>query len=327
VHTVSVRSSVSRSYYIMNMANFDHSLHDSRPCVLSWTGLKLPSEFPRDAVGRILRGILFVMFISGMTDNSLCAAQGETAKSRGSSRVSAPTSRNAAVDSIAARSSSPIPRASVATGSDDPSGSVSEKSESAVTNKAIPLPNTMDGLNDARPLIIGDTISLNIIEDESVPRSITVTDSGEIDVPYIGRVPVGNRSCKKLAYYLKKLLEQQYYYQATVIIGLDSAGAGSRAVSRGTIYVQGQVRNPGPQEIPSGEAYTIGKAILRAGGWGPYADRKKVKLVKGANSGKEPAKPQVINGAEIVDKGHWEKDVEVGPNDSITVPERIFNLF
>jgi polysaccharide export outer membrane protein len=185
----------------------------------------------------------------------------------------------------------------------------------------------MDALNDTRPLIIGDTISLNIIEDESVPRSITVTDSGEIDVPYIGRVPVGDRSCKKLAYYLKKLLEQQYYYQATVIIGLDSAGAGSRAISRGTVYVQGQVKNPGPQEIPSGEAYTIGKAILRAGGWGQYADRKKVKLVKGAISGREPAKPQVINAAEIVDKGHWEQDVEVGPNDQIIVPERMFNLF
>ena len=309
------------------MTKFDRNPYASNPWVRRRTGPKLPSGFPRHSVDRILRGTLFVVLMSGMMGNSLCVAQSETAKSRGRSRLSAPTSRNAAVDSIAARSSTPIPRASAATDSDETSGSVSEKSESAVTNKTIPLPNTMDGLNDTRPLIIGDTISLNIIEDESVPRSITVTDSGEIDVPYIGRVPVGNRSCKKLAYYLKKLLEQQYYYQATVIIGLDSAGAGSRAVSRGTIYVHGQVRNPGPQEIPSGEAYTIGKAILRAGGWGPYADRKKVKLVKGANSGKEPAKPQVINGAEIVDKGHWEKDVEVGPNDSITVPERIFNLF
>ncbi len=309
------------------MANLDHKRYNSNSWVLRRTGLKLSSESLRGSVGRILRGSLFVLLMSGMTDNSLCVAQSETAKARGSSRMSAPTSRNAAADSMAARSSTAIPRASAVTGSDDPSGGVSEKSESSGTNKTIPLPNTMDGLNDTRPLIIGDTISLNIIEDESVPRSITVTDSGEIDVPYIGRVPVGNRSCKKLAYYLKKLLEQQYYYQATVIIGLDSAGAGSRAISRGTVYVQGQVKNPGPQEIPAGEPYTVGKAILRAGGWGAYADRKKVKLVKGANSGKEPAKPQVINGAEIVDKGHWEKDVEVGPNDSITVPERIFNLF
>ena len=230
------------------------------------------------------------------------------------------------MDSIAARSSNPIPRTSIAPDSDDRSGSVSEKVESAVTSKA-PLPNTMDGLNGTRLLIIGDTISLNIIEDESAPRSITVTDSGEIDVPYIGRIPVGNRNCKQLAYFLKGLLEREYYHKATVIIGLDSAGAGSRAISRGTVYVQGQVRSPGPQEIPAGEPYTIGKAILRAGGFGPYADRKKVKLVKGATSGKAPPKPQVINVAEVLDKGHWEKDVEVGPNDSITVPEKWINFF
>jgi protein involved in polysaccharide export with SLBB domain len=185
----------------------------------------------------------------------------------------------------------------------------------------------MDGLNDKRPLIVGDIISLNIIEDEGTPHSITVTESGEIDVPYIGRVPVGNKTCKELAYFIKRLLEKEYYHRATVIIGLDSAGAGGRASSRGVVYVYGQVRSPGGQEIPATGLYTIGTAILRAGGWGPYADRKKVKLVRGAVTGKSPEKPRVIDVGEIIDKGHWEKDVELGPNDSITVPERWINLF
>ena len=312
-----------RHYNFMDIADPTHS----SPQLLRWTGIKLPFGIRADSVNCACRAMLLLVLMAGVPNDCLRAAQSEIGKSRGNSRVSKPASRNATVDSTPARSSSLTARPSVTAGSDDRSSNASENSENVVSSKTIPLPNTMDGLNDTRPLIIGDTISLNIIEDESVPRSITVTDSGEIDVPYIGRVPVGNRSCKKLAYYLKKQLEQQYYYQATVIIGLDSAGAGSRAVSRGTVYVQGQVKNPGPQEIPAGEPYTVGKAILRAGGWGPYADRKKVKLVRGAISGKEPAKPQVINGAEIVDKGHWEKDVEVGPNDSITVPERIFNLF
>jgi polysaccharide biosynthesis/export protein len=309
------------------MADFDHNPHDSGPRLRSWTGPKSPLGIRADAVNRTLRRILLFVFMAGVADDCLGAPQNEIAKSRTSPRVSTPIPRNATVDSGTVRSSSAGARTSGAGGSDDRSGGVSEKSESAVTSQTIPPPNTMDALNDTRPLIIGDTISLNIIEDESAPRSITVTDSGEIDVPYIGRVPVGDRSCKKLAYYLKKLLEQQYYYQATIIIGLDSAGAGSRAISRGTVYVQGQVKRPGPQDIPAGETYTIGKAILRADGWGQYADRKRVKLVKGAISGREPAKPRVINAAEIVDKGRWELDVEVGPNDQIIVPERIFNLF
>ena len=93
----------------------------------------------------------------------------------------------------------------------------------------IPLPNTMDGLNDKRPLSIGDRLSFRVVEDEGPPRTLSVTDSAEIDVPYIGRVPVANKTCKQFAYYIKRLLEKEYYYQATVIVGLDAAGAGTRA--------------------------------------------------------------------------------------------------
>jgi protein involved in polysaccharide export with SLBB domain len=88
----------------------------------------------------------------------------------------------------------------------------------------------------------------------------------------------------------------------------------------------GQVRSPGPQEIPADEAYTVSKAILRAGGFGPYADKKKVKLIRGGKSGAS-SKPVFINCIDILDKGQWEKDVEISPEDIITVPEKWINIF
>ena len=190
----------------------------------------------------------------------------------------------------------------------------------------IPLPNTMDGLNDKRPLSIGDKLSFRVVEDEGPPRTLSVTDSAEIDVPYIGRVPVANKTCKQFAYYIKRLLEKEYYYQATVIVGLDAAGAGTRAASRGKCYVMGQVRSPGPQDIPVDETYTVSKAILRAGGFGPYANKKKVKIVRGGKAG-ATGKPIYVDCAEIFDKGHWDKDVEVGPDDIVTVAEKWINFF
>ena len=198
--------------------------------------------------------------------------------------------------------------------------------ESPIPSSVASLPNTMDGLNDKRPLSIGDKVSFKVVEDEGSPRSLNVTDSGEIDVPYIGRVPVGNRTCKQFAYYVKKLLEKDYYYQATVIIGLDAAGVGTRAASRGRVYVMGQVRGPGPQEIPVDEVYTVSKAILRAGGFGPYANKRKVKIIRGGKAGTS-SKPTYVDCVEILDKGHWDKDVEVGPDDIITVPEKWLNVF
>lgn len=188
------------------------------------------------------------------------------------------------------------------------------------------LPNTMDGLNDKRQLNIGDKLSFKVVEDEVAPRSIVVTDSLEVDVPYIGRVPVANKTCKQFAFFVKRLLEKEYYFQATVLIGLDSAGVGARAASRGKVYIMGQVRSAGAMDIPIDESLTITKAILRAGGFGPYANRKSVKLVRGGKNGNR-SKPVIINCAEILDKGLWDKDVELNPDDIVTVPEKWITLF
>lgn len=191
---------------------------------------------------------------------------------------------------------------------------------------SVPLPNTMDGLNDKRPLGVGDRLSFKIVEDETAPRPLIVTDSMEIDLPYIGRVPASNKTCKQFAYYVKKLLEKEYYFQATVLVGLDSAGGGTRAVSRGKIYVMGQVRSQGAMEIPVDETFTVTKAILRAGGFGPYANKRKVKLVRGGKAGASSS-PIIIDCAKILDNGEWSRDVEVNPDDIITVPEKLINIF
>lgn len=203
--------------------------------------------------------------------------------------------------------------------------SVEESSQDELTSLPA-LPNTMNGLNDKRRLGVGDKLSFKVVEDEIAPRALVVTDSLEIDVPYIGRVPVANKTCKQFAYYVKSLLEKDYYYQATVLVGLDSAGSGVRGASRGKIYVMGQVRSQGAMDLPIDEALTVTKAILRAGGFGPYANKKNVKLVRSGKNGFSN-KPEVINCAEILDKGRWDKDVELNPDDIVTVPEKIINLF
>ena len=203
---------------------------------------------------------------------------------------------------------------------------VSAASEISRGDTSVPktsLPNTMEGLNDKRQVMIGDRIGFNIVEDETPPRSLSVTDSGEIDVPYIGRVAVGNKTCKQLAYYVKTLLEKEYYYQATVLIGLDVAGG--RSVSRGRFYINGQVLRPGPYEIPMDEVLTVSKAIFRAGGFSQYANKKKIRLMRAA-PGKEKMDTLVLDMVEVMEKGQSRKDVEVVPEDLIFVDEKFFNF-
>ena len=93
---------------------------------------------------------------------------------------------------------------------------------SPTTNGPGAAESTAYSLDDKHKLAAGDKISFQIIEDRDPPKSLTVTDSGELDVPYVGRVVAQAKTCKQLAQKLKALLEKEYYYRASVVIGLDS---------------------------------------------------------------------------------------------------------
>jgi protein involved in polysaccharide export with SLBB domain len=179
----------------------------------------------------------------------------------------------------------------------------------------------MDALDDKHTLAIGDRISFRIEEDEDDPKSLTVTDSGDLEIPNLGRFPAENRTCRQLARELKTALEKEYYYQATVIIAVDSM-----ARSRGKVYLVGPVRMPGPQEIPSDEVLTLSKAILRAGGFGDYADRKNVRVTRKASAAGAQDQIFTVNVAEILEKGKTESDLRLESGDLIYVPERLIRF-
>jgi len=181
--------------------------------------------------------------------------------------------------------------------------------------------NSMDALDDKHRLAIGDRLSFRIEEDEEDPKPIFVTDSGDLEVPGLGRFPAVDKTCKQLARELKAELEKEYYYHATVIIAVDVM-----TKSRGKVYVVGPVRMPGPQEIPSDEVLTLSKAILRAGGFGDYADRKNVRVTRKASAAGAQDQIFTVNVAEILEKGKTESDLRMEAGDLIYVPERLIRF-
>jgi polysaccharide biosynthesis/export protein len=148
-----------------------------------------------------------------------------------------------------------------------------------------------------------------------------VTDSGELDVPYIGRYAAKDKTCKQLVSELKPMLELEYYFRATVILALDQASK-----DLGYVYVIGQVKNQGPVKITAGETLTAGKAILQAGGFGDFANKKSVKVVRG-NPGPGGEKQSFdLNMQDILERGMLERDLEVRPDDFVIVPARAVNF-
>ena len=179
---------------------------------------------------------------------------------------------------------------------------------------------SMDVLDSARKLGAGDRLSYRVVQEKRAPLSLVVTDSGEVEVPLIGRVRAGGRTCRELAEAIKPLLQREYFIHATVIIGLDSASA----KSRGTVYVSGQVRTQGSIEIPAEERLTVSKAILKAGGFAEFSDSKKVKLVRNKPDGK--VETTIVDVDAILTKGQIEKDPVLQADDRIIVPRKFINI-
>lgn len=180
--------------------------------------------------------------------------------------------------------------------------------------------NSMEVLDSTRKLGAGDRLSYRIVQERREPVGLTVADSGEVEVPLIGRVRATGRTCKELAQSIKPLLEKEYFYHATVIVGLDAVSA----KARGRVYISGQVRQQGPIEIPPDERFTLSKAILKAGGFADFANHRKIKLVRKDAGG--AAQTIIVDLDAVTVHGQLDKDPELLPDDTIIVPEKFVNF-
>jgi len=177
--------------------------------------------------------------------------------------------------------------------------------------------NSMAVLDDRKKLGPNDYVSFRVVEDrDNESQHLRVNDGGELEVPYIGLISAAGKSCKELAFAIKTALEREYYYHATVIIAVDHISE----KSRGKVYVYGSVKGQGPQEIPANESYTVSKAIIRAGGFSDFANKRKVKLTR------KGGKDFVVDLKRVIEEGHTEEDVVLQPDDQIYVPQRLINM-
>ena len=207
--------------------------------------------------------------------------------------------------SLVAQETSPSPTAAKAVAPDLP------------ITSTVMRTNSMTVLDDKKRLGSNDYVSFRVVEDrDEDSQHLRVNDNGELEVPYIGLVPAQGRTCRELAYAIKASLEKEYYYHATVILAIERVSE----KSRGRIYVYGSVKGQGPQEIPADESYTVSKAIIRAGGFGDFANKRKVKVTR------KNGKDFTIDLKRVIEEGRTDEDMVLQPDDQIYVPQRLINM-
>jgi polysaccharide export outer membrane protein len=175
-----------------------------------------------------------------------------------------------------------------------------------------------------KPLGRGDIVTFAIAQDREPAQVMRVTDTGELDFsqfPKIGRISVAGRNCADVAAELKHKLEADYYYAADVSLGINQV---NHSDSRGRVYLTGNVRAPGPQDLPANEETMVSTAIIRAGGFAQFANGRKVQVTRKDKNGQ--MEHFVIDVKSIIEKGRRDKDMELQDGDYINVPQNAVNF-
>jgi protein involved in polysaccharide export with SLBB domain len=201
---------------------------------------------------------------------------------------------------------------------------------SASDVKTAGLINSMEQLDNTTPLQPGYEISFRVLEDRAEPRTLRVQDSGDIYAPNVGLVHAEGKTCRELAFTIKKTLEASIYQKATVIVSIDvipktftGGGGPGRPVVGELFTIFGQVARQGKYEMPSDSDLSISQALLTAGGQAQFANMKKVKIIRKTPTGN---KTIVVDVDAVMTKGALERDIFIRAGDVIIVPEKTVNF-
>jgi protein involved in polysaccharide export with SLBB domain len=176
----------------------------------------------------------------------------------------------------------------------------------AATNKPLSVQNDYR----IQPL---DTIDISVFNEPDLSVQRRVSAQGYITYPMLGSVPVSNLTVGETETKLKDLLGRNYLVNPQVSVLVNHAN--SRR-----IVILGQVKSPGSYDIGD-EGLTLVQAIARAGGFTDVAATDRVTVIRTENS---EVKKFVVNVAAIIKGGDRSKDLDLKPDDVVSVPETIF---
>jgi polysaccharide export outer membrane protein len=187
--------------------------------------------------------------------------------------------------------------------------------------------SSMDVLDNNHPISAGDTISIRILEDRRDALQQVVAVTGEVQAPYVGLVHAKGKTCRELAFTIKKELEKNFFKNATVVIAIDRLNPEDAMKVKEydlEFYVMfGIVARQGKYDLPANEDISISQAILRAGGFAQFANKERVKIIRKTPHGN---KTILVNVDGIMRHGDLDKDVFVRKDDVIIVEEKSVNF-
>ncbi|WP_172326889.1 polysaccharide biosynthesis/export family protein [Mangrovicoccus sp. HB161399] len=135
----------------------------------------------------------------------------------------------------------------------------------------------------------GDTLSVEVLEDPALNRSVLVLPDGRISFPFAGSIQAEGRTLSQVQANLTTALAPNFASSPTVFVNLAQlAPAEKRAYGNEkviAVYFLGEVNSPGRLEVPAGT--TLLQALSMGGGLTNFAATKRIQLRRTDSNGRE----------------------------------------
>jgi polysaccharide export outer membrane protein len=163
----------------------------------------------------------------------------------------------------------------------------------------------------------GDTLQIEVLEDENLGRNVLVLPDGSISFPLAGSVRAGGRTVDTVARTIAQRLSGDFAIEPTVLVSVASLGAEDSDLM--DVYIIGEANQPGLREVEPG--MTLLQFLAASGGLSRFAARTRIQLRRiDPQTGQERVyrfNYNTMGGADSISG-----TTVLAPGDVIVVPER-----
>lgn len=132
----------------------------------------------------------------------------------------------------------------------------------------------------------GDTIQIEVLEDDNLNRSALVLPDGQVSLPMLGSVPAAGRTLEEVRADIAGRLAASFASPPTVYVTLGALRERVPGVAPTIdVFIMGEANAPGRVSIAPGS--TLLQAIAAAGGLSPFAAGQRIQLRRTDKAGNE----------------------------------------
>lgn len=164
----------------------------------------------------------------------------------------------------------------------------------------------------------GDVLRIEVVEDDTLNRSVLVAPDGRISMPQAGSIRAAGRTVESIAQLLTNRLASSFNTPPNVYVGVEGI-APEEEPETINVFMLGEVERPGLIELEHGT--TLIQAFAAMGGFSAFAATKRVQLRRTDPKTKRET-VRTINYEAILQGQVQDATIQLRDGDVILVPTR-----